>query len=71
MNIYIIEREDWPYLERVWAYCQQVGIPMYKTRVTRYQTNWVVELDHSSPYATRFLLEFGQSTTNVMGTYYV
>ena len=70
-KIYTIDRTDWPYLERVWAWAQDVGVDMYKTRLTRQYVGWCIELPGGSPLETRYLLEFGEHTTNVMGTYYV
>ena len=71
VSIYILEREDWPYLETVWAYCQSHCIYMYRTRVDSYTIRWVVELDMDSKSTTMFLLMFGESVTSAMGRYYV
>ena len=69
-QIYTIDRTDWPFLERVWDFAQANHIDMYKTRVTATIVSWVIALPEGK-LTTRYLLEFGEYSTSVMGTYYV
>lgn len=66
--IYTIDHPD--HVESVWQFAQQRGLYMYKTRVTHSWIAWVIEIPANTAVQTRFLLEFSNSVTNVMGVYY-
>lgn len=68
-KIYSIDRSDMLYLERVWDFAQYHDLNMYKTRITRYQISWVIEIPPGK-LETRYLLEFAQHSTNLMGHLY-
>lgn len=68
-QLYTIDRVDPNYLERVWSFAQYNNLYMYKTRITSSIIAWVIELPPGA-VTTRYILEFGDNSTNVMGTYY-
>ena len=59
IEYYLIETSNYDHINRIWDWCQFQGrdIPMYKTRVSRGTTAWVVECP-TDRVQTAFLLNF-------------
>lgn len=70
-KIYTIDSHDMAYIERVWTWAQERSCDMYKTRITKEWISWVIELPTNSPTETAYILQFGERSTNIMGSYYV
>lgn len=62
--LYTIDKKDWDYLERVWAFAQYYDCNMYKTRLGPGNVQWVIDVPDTS-ITSRFLLEFSHNVTHV------
>lgn len=71
MDLYLITSSDYCILNRLWYYTQYQGlsIPMYRTRISRSDTGWVIELDPSSKQSSLLLLQFGEHLTSIKPFY--
>lgn len=61
VEYYVVDTANYDHINRMWDWCQFQGrdIPMYKTRLSRGVTAWVVEIPSSS-VETVFLLNFSK-----------
>ena len=59
IQYYLIETHNYDHINRMWDWCQFQGrdIPMYKTRISKGSTAWVVECP-TDRVQTAFLLNF-------------
>lgn len=71
INYYLVESSDYERINRIWDWCQYSGrdIPMYKTRIAKSTTGWVVECP-TDRIQTAFLLNFSQWVTHISAPYY-
>lgn len=71
INYFLVETSDYSKIERIWHYCNYTGktISMYKTRISKGSTGWVVELE-DSPLQTAFLLTWGHLVSKISAPYY-
>ena len=71
IQYYIIETHDYEDINSIWLWCQFSGrdIPMYKTRISRGSTGWVVECP-TDRTQTAFLLNFAHWVCPITAPYY-
>jgi len=72
ITYYLIESSDYDKINRIWDWCQYSGrdIPMYKTRIAKGSTGWVVELDPTDKASSFFLLNFSHLVTAINAPLY-
>lgn len=71
ITYYLVESNDYGTINRIWDWCQYSGrdIPMYKTRISKGSTGWVVECP-TDKIQSMFLLNFAQWVTSINPPYY-
>jgi len=66
IRYYLVESSDYQHINRIWDWCQNSphDIFMYKTRITKGSTGWVIECPTDSTQ-TVFLLTWAHLVTHI------